>query len=605
MIYTLPDGTKIEGPSDPTVEEKAWLTSQKATSQTSPVKDVLKSAWSGLKEGVLRAPFIGGDLGTMAYNLGNKAFNKEFAPARLQSDQVLDIMKEQAGLELHKPETRSGRYANTIANAVGGSVLGGLGAFKLAPALAGAEAGFSSAVTGAGARVLQTPLAQNTVGGAAAEFAGDASRGFDENREQNPLFRLAGGLAGGLGTGIAGRVAAPRQEQMLYEASKGMSPAEWQKAQQVNRELTAAGARSQTIPDTLPTTSTLRGVAQEISNAPGGQALYAKLAGRDEGDIAQLLASAKDQMQKAAVPNVSALRDKPGADQFLADVARSNRTGDMRQILQNAPLTKEPQLQAIVEALKTRARLPANAGTDDAKYAAQASKQVDGIRRRLVDGEMGVNTEALSKVIKSLQNVDSQVSGPAGQVLKNNAAIGAAKEASNALAEQSPAYAQAMQAYAAKSPQADLAALLAANKLKAIPNAGKSSLTQDSLREEIAALISKINPQTASSVQTQMGAADRLSRLKPEMGAQNVEAQYGSTALSALAAPFSTVAHGSNTNMRGRVSEQVANLLANPTAQNYAYLEKLSQSDPALRKMLMNLGNVGGANSAALTQGSE
>jgi hypothetical protein len=604
MIYVLKDGSKVEGPEDATSEEKAWLTAQGAKPQSSRLADTARSAVSGIGEGLVRAPFIAGDLSTMLSNLVRGTFDKKAVPARLQSDQVLDIFSDLSGTKLHTPETTPGRYANTIGNFVGGSALGGAGAFKLAPSM-GSLPGVGNTIKALMARGLQTPIVQNAIGGATAELAGDASRGFDETRQQNPAARLAGGLAGGLGAGIAGRVAAPKQDQMIYNATKTMTPAQWEKAKAVNQQLAAAGAKSQTIPDTLPSTSTLRGVAQEISNAPGGQALYNKLAGRDEGEISSLLAEAKKQMQQSAVPNVSPLPGKAGTDDFLADIARSNRTNEMLPVLRNAPLLPEENVQNIVSALKGKARLPHNAGTEDASYGLKAAETINALRRRMEQGKIGVNTEALSKVVKGLQNVDAQVGGPAGQVLKNNAAVGAAGEASSLLRKESPEYVQAMQLYADKSPQVELTRLLADNKLRPIPNSARSGIGEDKVREQLAALMTKIDPANTPLVTGKLAAADRLSQLRPEMGAQNVEAQYGSTLLAKAAAPFGSTARGSNTMMRGKVNAQVANLLANPTPENYAILQRMGQADPSIRKLLANIGNVGGASAAAQTQGSE
>ena len=731
--YKLPDGRVFDAPDKLTPEQSAYFEAEGAKKQTpNGWADAFKAGMSGLYEGAVRTPFILGDLSTAGMNLVDRTFNKDAPQRRMQSDQVLDILREKTGKELYVPETTAGRYANSVGNAVGGSFLGGTGALRGVPALTRAP-GVGNAVKDVVARSLQTPVVGAAAAGGASELAGDASRGFDTTREQNPIARLAGGVTGAVGSGVAARMAAPRYENMIHQATKELSPADFAAAQKLNTEMKAAGATVQTIPDTLPSTSSLRGVAQEISNAPGGQALNTKLAGRDEGEISRLLGEAKGQMQRSAVPNVSMLPGAPGADQFIADVAKSNRTSAMLPDLRNAPLLEEQKLQSIVEALQKRSSLPRNAGTDDARYSSGAASAVNSLPRyripstelaltksleltpakafgpgtlvsqgdgnysysqtqlgvevpRLpspyvalppmvgkdlqvsgapgttglpasispapkIDGPLvkaipildvpyaradsrfkfpsdgsitdinpiapalkppyperhipkGVNLEALSKVVKSLQNVDAMPTGPAGQVLKNSAALGAAGAASGELKRQSPAYRAAMEKYGELSPQFELTQLLADNKLKPVANTAKSSLATDNAREQIASLMSRIDPANAPMVSGKLQAADQLSKLRGEMGAANLEAQYGTTPIAKLAAPFSSISRASNIGMRLGINEQVAGLLANPTPANYRILEQMSRNDPALRKILADFGRVGSVNAVTQTQGS-
>ena len=373
-----------------------------------------------------------------------------------------------------------------------------------------------------------------------------------------------------------------------------------------------AGAQTTTIPDTLPATNTLRGAAQEVSNAPGGEALYRKLAGRDEGDIALLLGSAKRDAQQAAVPNVSPINSGPAADALIADVAAKNRTAEMMPILQKAPLIPRQNVRNVIAGLESRTTLPQNAGTDDARYMRQAAQTIDGMPQYEIPmpvgqagpGAPGVNQQALSKVVKSLDAVDSQIGGPAGQVLKNQAAVGAAKEASSLLKQESPEYARAMQVYAKNTPQVELARLLAEKKLRAIPNTASSSLTTDTTREELASALAKINPAVGARVGEKLMAADQLAKLRPQQGVANMEAEYGNTMLGTLLTPFSSAARASNRGMRLRANEQLSELLANPTGANYQTLIEMSKIDPSITKMMANMGNVGSLKSVSQTQGS-
>ena len=582
-----------------------------------PNGDILKSARSGLQEGAIRAPFMLGDLSTFGMNQFDRLFDKNAPQRPMQSDQVLNILADKTGAGLHVPETPAGRYTNTAANAVGGGVIGGLGAFRVAPSL-GRLPGAINAVKDMTGRAIQTPMVQNAVTGAATELSGDLSRNMDDTKLQDPTARFAGGTAAALTQALISRNIAPRYGGAVHQSTKGMTPADWEAANVMKGKLDAAGATSTTIPDLVPTTSPLRGVAAEISNAPGGQSLFEKLAGRQEGDITKLLGDAKRMGQTAAAPNVSPLPGVAGADDMVSQVAANNRFNAYNPILEKAPLLPEENFKAVLRALQAKS-------DDPLSYAGLRSNLSDAQKTLNLErrypmpqpippqnftgppapvGE-GLNLPAVVSATKSLDMVGATQGARAGEVVKTKAAVDTTKAADIALKAQSPEYKTAMETFARMSPQVDLAELLAKNKLGAIPNRATSSLGDDQIRQEIEFLMGKIAPKTAPLVRGKLDAADQLSKLTAQRGAQAMESQYGSTPLGALAAPAMTVSRGSTITMKRLTTERLAEILANPTPQNMKMIEELSKSDPVLRRVKAMFGNVGAIDAAGQTEGSK
>lgn len=399
--YILKDGTRVEAPGDLTPEEQAWLDSEGAKRETPVWKDVLKSAGSGLAEGAIRAPFIGGDLFALGAQLLEKirpGSTTEQNRASM-SDQVLQGLSDLPGnianeqgkpfssadpLTLYNPETQAGRYANSAGNAVGGLVLGGTSAFK-APLRLAATKGPLDVARKVIPRLAAQPVVQAAGIGAAGEFAGDVSRGFDETQAQNPLARMGGATTAALAAALMGRVKTPRAERPLYEAVKGMGPEDWAAAQAENARLGRAGASTRTVGDSLPATNQLSALEREVSNTTGGQALYNKLAGRQTGEIPRLLAEAKGAAQRTAVPQLggsfSPLDPRQSIDDAVFSLARGNRTAEMLPHLKGAPLMPEEDLAPIVRALQQRAMAPGNAGTVDAQSLGNAASTLNGLPR--------------------------------------------------------------------------------------------------------------------------------------------------------------------------------------------------------------------------------
>ena len=368
--YELADGRSVEvDPSVMTDETKAWLKQQGATGGPSVWKDVGKSALSGLVEGAIRTPLMVGDLGNLAVRGINKMSPGSIDPEyeKMTSDRMLQV----TGVEdkLHLPETTAGRYANSVGNTLGGSVLGGSGAFRIAQNF-GSAPGVGNLIKALMSRTLRTPATVNAATGVGAEFAGDVSRKFDESQSQNPLARFAGSMTPALIAAIGGRFASPKLGPPLHEATKDITAANWAQAQAETQRLQRAGATQNTVGDSLPPTSLVPAVEHEASNMLGGTALRAKLVGRsaEGGDIPRLLGEAKADMQGAILPGGVPSQNRPRLnDESVLGAAINSRSNARQGVLAGAPLVPREDIVRMLAEMRHQAMRPANRGSPDAQ----------------------------------------------------------------------------------------------------------------------------------------------------------------------------------------------------------------------------------------------
>lgn len=379
--YKLKDGSIVDAPDDLTAEESAWLKAQGgvATTPVNPAVDFGKNLLGGVVEGAIRAPLIGADLGHLAKVVGHKIFPDTVSPAEptSYSDDLLNILRDDAGLKLPTPETRAGRYGNSIGNGVGGLVLGGTGALRGPVSLAARDT-MGQAMRSVVPRLAASPVTQAGAVGAAGEFAGDASRGFDENESQNPLARLAGSAGAAIMAAIKGRVARPAAARPLHETFSGTTPGQFDQAQAETARLAAAGATQNTVGDSMYGVNPAAGALErEVSNELGAGALNAKLAGRVTGDLPNLENQARDAINQAVVPNPGVRNARNPTEQadLLAQAIKAR--SDTRQgILQSSGLVPRGQVASVIRALRARQLDPENRGTVDAVASAAGARAV-------------------------------------------------------------------------------------------------------------------------------------------------------------------------------------------------------------------------------------
>lgn len=391
MKYKLADGRTVDGPETLTPEEAAWLKDQGGQPVGATLGGVVKNTIGGLAEGALRAPFIGGDL----FALGATGLEKVLPGStsaqnrRSLSDDVVQAVSDLPGvlnyasggkfsdaqpLTLPMPENRAERYANSIGNGVGGLVLGGAGAFK-GPVSLAQGAGPLRHIAGA---VASSPVLPAGAIGAAGEFAGDVSRGFDDSEKQNPFARFAGSASAALLAALKGHLGKAPAARPLHEVFEGQSPAAFREAQAETERLARAGATQNTVGDSFPPSSRVAAMEREVSNEMGAGQLGQKLAGRTTGDIPRLEAASRADIQKAVVPGVAPPPGTVNAAEWVMQQARNQRSNATREILGAAPLVPREQLAAVIARLRTAQMQPQNRGTLDAGYLGNAARTIAG-----------------------------------------------------------------------------------------------------------------------------------------------------------------------------------------------------------------------------------
>lgn len=320
-LYVDDKGGRYEIPSDPTPKEVAeirqlGLRPEGMGPGEHMAHDLTRSSGAGASEGLFRGPLIGGDLYKLALTGINKVVPEAFDQADIErygSQGWIDafrgspqdkFLKDKLGLDvLREPETAAGRYAKAGTSATAGAAsLGSIGALpnalKMIPALRG-MAGAAPAAQGLTAAAINTSpgaITANAAGGIAGEAGYDLSRGFDETKPGNPIAGLAAGLGVG-GVANAVRLArAPNLDQQLFNATKSMDKNDWSQTMKDLVDYLKSGSKTTTLADLPKLQPRIGGLAQDLSNATGGDLLrqrlstQARTAGKDS-DIPQLLKS--------------------------------------------------------------------------------------------------------------------------------------------------------------------------------------------------------------------------------------------------------------------------------------------------------------------------
>lgn len=431
MKYKLASGEVVEAPEDLTPEESAWLQQQGGKPAVGKLEDVGKSGLSGVVEGAIRAPFIGGDIASLGATLINKirpgTFSKKAEES--QSNQVLQAISDLPGniaysgkealkspqtvttpelamlpgmglarlgvkalqgkmagdhssaepLSLYTPQTQAGRYANSMGNAAGGLVLGGTGAFKNAISLKAPQGAVETAKALA-KKIATNPVTQAAGVGAAGEFAGDVARGFDETKEQNPLARFAGSTAAATAMALGSFLNKRTAARPLHEVFKDTDAPTFNQARAETSRLRAAGTTQNTVGDSFANSNPQVGAMErEVSNEMGGGQLAQKLTGRVSGDIPTLEARSNAAINNAVVPNAAPNSGRfPTAQEDLLQQARSARTQAVRGAEEGSDLVPTGDVASIIRALRNRAQTPGNRRTLDADFANQTARTLAG-----------------------------------------------------------------------------------------------------------------------------------------------------------------------------------------------------------------------------------
>jgi hypothetical protein len=192
-----------------------------------------------------------------------------------------------------------------------------------------------------------------------------------------------------------------------------------------------------------------------------------------------------------------------------------------------------------------------------------------------------VNLQALSKRVKSVDQIGAVGDGASGQVLKQAGSIAAAKEASGMLEGLVPAFRRAMDAHRAHSPAVNVARDL-------VDNGGfPSRIPEDPRMAGFMESLGQVNQPAMLTVQGKLMAADRLNQLGVGNSSKGLTPELNQSTLGKLAAPLGNLGGQSN-------SEDIARLLATVSPQNRAILEALSKRDPRVFEQSRLAGQLGG-----------
>jgi hypothetical protein len=398
----------------------------------------------------------------------------------------------------------------------------------------------------------------------------------------------------------------------------------------------------------LSNTSGAAGLAQKLAgrNSPGSQELVnGRLVAQGQGDIPRLLDEASDALSPNA-PNVGAITDQVArlAEGALKG-ARDARKAEYLPILQQgAPVTRQ-ELAQVLSRIKSQAGGPENLGTVDQRAMEAALKAVNkaplypmpvtpapGALQTLPPvgpPNQGANLVALSKIVKDLKR---GVPEP-GMGLDKAAGYGAYQLADDALKGVSQDYAKSMAAYGDATErlvnplQQGLVGQLAGLKgqppsVNSLPGVisrspateskqALDSLVQDpSLRGQIARIVADANkkpmreagpaatgtararqtvvdladPQAGAAYSLKTGAADTLSRLSAEAGADATAMQNLSKSwVSSVLAPLYELRKARHLQMSEKETRVLVGLLANPTEANLKLWQKIAAERPDLQ----------------------
>lgn len=139
---------------------------------------------------------------------------------------------------------------------------------------------------------FQNPVGRATVEGAGGGvlggvpgIVGGAAGGGTEKFIGDKFGPMAGSVAGIIASILAARQVAPQSltapERRLRDASQGVTPDQFSRARDNAQLFAQTGARTATLPETIPGNTPLLALANEVRSAKGGERLANRVAGRE------------------------------------------------------------------------------------------------------------------------------------------------------------------------------------------------------------------------------------------------------------------------------------------------------------------------------------
>ncbi|MDF3154783.1 hypothetical protein P3C58_22650 [Mesorhizobium sp. XAP10] len=439
-----PDGSIVQFPAGTSDDVMAKAMRDKfggpAEQPISTGLDVAESAASGLPRGLIEtimSPVTlarmtegglgyvgekGADLGaylgmTPLTDEQRKAIREPSAitkPFYDSQDKVRDYMND----KLHKPQTRAGKFAGTIAEfAAPGGIPGR--AVRAAPGAAG-KAG----------RYLEEALGNVVMPAVVSEVAGQASEGT----EYEGMMRFLGALFGNVGAAAGRAHNAP--EAVIRRATEGTTKAEWQAARRLQDNSLGIDLSSpESLAQARGGASKLRDILRVVEGSTTGGNITAPFFAARPAQVDNAVGGVLDLIApQHPQPSILGPRAAEAAG-AVVDQTRQGINAQTRPLYQAAvqqliphadfaPIEADPRFAAALERLRGNAELaPDYAGMPNNSIAV-----VDAVTK-----DMAARGEALSNSANPLY----------GPELAGRQRAGAA-DARNVATQQSPEYAQAL-----------------------------------------------------------------------------------------------------------------------------------------------------------------
>lgn len=445
-IVQTPKGD-IEFPDNMPVEEinrhvSAFMAEQRPESGTAA--DLAIKAMTPVNRAIAGVAGLPGDIESLVAGgvnwLGNRAGVDVGATNMLPtSEQIKQLMAER-GVPMRTAETPAGRIAQDAAQfgleavgvgGAGAALRGGAGAARMAlaaPGGAGAGDAALAAFRGAGQGVGQFAGETAPVLAATGAFSGAGAAGAGEVTNQNPLWRLAGGLGGAIvGGPLAARALAPRvtQEQALDYVKRNYSEmsesAQEAMAKMLTRNKSAVSSAAVAEAESLPSPVKLtRGQATRFD--PDLRFEQGARQGRFGDTAARMFDPAAQ--QQALAENI------PGIQQRIAVTQPTIQPGQGAQAVQDALVQLERKAHAQYQSAYKAARdlkadLPADVAQGILDKATERLTDIHPSTRPstnaiLADFQKDI-TESRNGLV-SLNTINTRLSqlGDAGAVAPNN-----------------------------------------------------------------------------------------------------------------------------------------------------------------------------------------
>jgi len=668
-IYTDPAGREYDVPDDPTPGESAQIRAMNLTPKgegrgSFMLRDNIKSAISGAAEGPVRGLLVGGDLTKLALHGINKIVPETISEStvdRFGSQPWIDAFRQStegeklrnAGVDLtYAPQTSGGRYSKAGAGAItSAATMGGLGSVR---GLLGGASGLNAA----GVSLSPAMIAINGLTGLAGELAYDASRKFDETKPGNPLVAAIAAMLTGAGGNAVRQAFAPNLNQVVHNATKGMSDKEWQAAQQELGDFAKSGSSTYTLADLPSLQPRIGGLARGMSNQTGGDLLQQKLSHqvRVNTDIPKLMKEVAEGTTPGPVdPREVArlLSEKAGARIAGAEKARTNALLGNLEAAGN--VNPADLLKATNQTVRNAMRQPGNQGIGTRRALDEAERALIGKDPSTFPGGFApmiaqvnppvLNVRALSTNVKSLNDMPTRGAGNARTAIRNSDRALASQAADEALKRASPGYAKAMQQYGdttehlikplelsltgavkdakdfngvlerlrkvpvdklqaeintmgLSDPEVLQLAKAVGGRLKPVPSLVNEADLAD--RRIFEKLVDYVDPDLASQLGKKLSTADALSRLSSELSAAtDVTLNMGKNPVATAVSPFGEVNLRSRLRTSAKETSNLSELIGNPTPENLRRLQELSRIDPRAKRALEWLSTAA-ASSAAL-----